>query len=366
MKKLLPALFLVPVLAIGLYFLVSRKDQALQAIGAEKPAAPPPTAQVERRNLTEEIMTSGDVAASLQVEIKPEVSGKIKTLAVHTGDSVKPGQLLVELDDKDLLTEKGTTQVQIAGAKLSLDKALRDFERTQKLFERNLISREAFDNAKTELDTSKNNHEQALGRLRTVEDKLFKTKIVAPFDGTILSIPVVEGQVVVAAASVSSGTLLMSMADLSHMQIATHVNQVDIAKLKVGQTGEITVDSLPGVKIEGAIGLISPLAVVKNNIKGFTVTVTIRTRDERLKPGMTADVRFVVGKSDQALVVPLAGVFTEDDESKVVYLPQKSAGAPKKTTVTLGIVNFDYAEIKSGLKEGDSILLVKPKEAGGG
>lgn len=318
--------------------------------------------KVERRDLVHSINLAGDIQPASQVEVKPEVSGRIKKIYVRPGQTVKMGDILVELDDRDLLTEKKSADIEIAGTQVNLLQQKRTLERAQKLLSQKLVSQEFYDNANTQLQVAQNNYDRAESRLQIVLDRLAKTKINSPFPGTILSIPVVEGQVVVGAASVSSGTLIMVLADLSSMMITTHVNQVDIAYIHPQQKGQFGVESISDQKMDCTIDFISPMATVKNNVKGFQVQLLIKAPDPRLRPGMTADLSLPVSSSNNALSLPLAAVFADDDKgNNVVYVAGKAEERPRKQEVTLGIVNYDYAEIKSGLGEGDVVLLTKPK-----
>src|SRR5690606_22878378 len=128
-----------------------------------------------------------------------------------------------------------------------------------------------FANLEADLAISENALDKSKSRLQTVEDRLRKTKIVAPADGMALDLPVKEGQVVVAAASVNAGTVLMTFANLSELQIYSHVNQVDAPRLRKGQDVEVKMSDTSDDPIVARIDFIAPLAVVKNNIKGFEV-----------------------------------------------------------------------------------------------
>jgi RND family efflux transporter MFP subunit len=330
--------------------------------GRRAPQAVSELATVERRTLTQVISSSGDITPAVQVEVKPEISARIKTIQVAAGEHVKKDEVLIELDDKELLTEKASVQTEIVGAQVNLDKGKRTYERAKQLFERKLISQEVFENSKTDYDVAQNNLDKLLSKLRSVNDRLEKTKVLAPMDGTVLSLPVVPGQVVVAAASVNSGTLLMTVADLSQMRIITHINQVDITHLAKDQKVEVSVDSVRDKKMYGTVFFISPVASIKSNVKGFSVEVLARDLDPQIRPGMTANLIFTISTVADALSVPLSAVFTEDNESKVVYVGNgKAVSKPEKRPVEIGIVNFDYAEIKAGLKEGESVFLTKPR-----
>ena len=163
---------------------------------------------------------------------------------MEPGDTVKAGDLLVEIDDTDILSEMDSAKTEIDGATLSVTKSERNFERAKDLFESRLISQEAFDNLSSELDLARNSLTKSEKRMQLVQDKLTKTKVLAPTDGTVLTVPIVEGQVAIAAASVNSGTTLMSIANLSKLIVETHVNQVDVSKLALKQEVKLLAESL--------------------------------------------------------------------------------------------------------------------------
>jgi len=323
--------------------------------------APVMMAKVERQTIKITVDIAGDLEPIDVLEVKSEVSAKIKKLYVELGDHVKQGAPLVDLDDKELQTERGSVLIEIEGAKLEVDKARLDFERDEKLFGRQLIPEKNVADSRSALDLATNRFDRASKRLQTIEERLSKTKIAAPMNGVILELPVVEGQVVVAAASVNSGTMIMKMAKLDQLLIKAHVNQVDVARLNPGMAAEFSVDSVPGVKMEGKIDRIAPTAVVKNNIKGFQVEIRIEKPDERLRPGMTADVVVPINKAENVLAVPLTAVFAEPDDSKVVFVAAKDPkAAPEKRPVEVGVSNIQYVEIKTGLDEGETVLLSRP------
>lgn len=327
--------------------------------GNTEPEGPNPAmvTVAERRDIESNLLLTGEVTPAYKSDIKAEVGGKIRKIHVQVGDFVKKGGLLVTIDDTDLLTEKKSAETDIVGAELAVDKNRGNFERAQSLFKQKLISKEVFDNLKADLDISENTLEKAKSRLQIVLDKLAKTKITAPADGTVLDIPVTEGLVVVAAASVNSGTVLMTFADLSQLLIESHVNQVDAPRLTRGQAVEVKMSDSTDVPVKARIEFIAPLAVVKNNIKGFQVKALIEDTESRLKPGMSVSMNVPVGAAQKAVSVPVSAVF-KDSRQNVVYV--RKGDSTEKRKVTVGINNLSFVEIKSGLNEGEEILLVEP------
>jgi RND family efflux transporter MFP subunit len=312
----------------------------------------------ERRDIEANLLLTGEVTPAYKSDIKSEVGGKIRKIHVQVGDFVKKGGLLVTIDDTDLLTEKRSAETDIEGAELAVEKNRGNFERAESLYKQKLISKEVYDNLKADLDISINTLEKAKSRLQIVLDKLAKTKITAPADGTVLEIPVTEGLVVVAAASVNSGTILMTFADLSQLLIESHVNQVDAPRLTRGQEVEVNMSDSNEAPVKARIEFIAPLAVVKNNIKGFQVKALIEDTEGRLKPGMSVSMNVPIGSARQAVSVPVSAVFKERKQN-VVYV-RKADGLTEKRKVTVGVNNLSYVEIKSGLKEGEEIFLVEP------
>lgn len=355
MRKLFLLLLTLALLAVGGWLFLSSKTPG------DGEAAPNRKYVVtaEQRNIDFNVEVSGDITPAVQIEIKPEVGGKIKKLYVDAGGEVKVGDPLVDIDDTDLLTEKAGAQTEIEGAQLELNKTQRNFDRSSDLFSNKLISREVFDNLDSDLAIAKNNLVKAQRKLQTVEDRLRKIRITAPTDGTVLSVPVSEGQVVNAAASVNSGTTLMTLADLSRLLVDTHVNQIDVGKLSLGQTVTLKGETIKDRPITAKVSFIAPIASIKNNVKGFQVEAVIDDPDPRLRPGMTVLMDIPVAQVDNAVAVPISAVFKDPaSNNSIVYVLNGSQTSERQ--VEVGVSNLQFAEIKSGLEVGESILLVRP------
>ncbi|GAB4248452.1 MAG: efflux RND transporter periplasmic adaptor subunit [Candidatus Methylacidiphilales bacterium] len=324
-------------------------------------------AQVTRQDIALYVRVAGDIEPVVQVEVRPEISARIKKLNVQLGQTVNAGDLLVELDDKELLTERNAAEIEIVGARVEAEKAKRDHERDQRLFEKQLISAQTVSDSGTRLELAENTLRRAQSRLQTVKDRLEKTRVLAPMSGTILELPVVEGQVVVGAGSVNSGTVLMKLARMDRLQIATHVNQVDVAKLRPGMSAEFSVDSIQTGSMPGTIERIAPTATVRRNIKGFTVEILIENPDPRLRPGMTAEVRIPIDKAEGVLAVPLAAVFNDPAGGRVTFVrTDGNKTSAEKRPVEIGIANLDFVQIKNGLKENEVVLLTRPQTSPSG
>lgn len=314
-------------------------------------------AKAERRDLESKLLLSGEVKPASQQSVKPEVGGKVKEIAVAVGDRVKKGGLLAVIDDTDLLTEKHSAETAIEGAQIEVDKDQGNYDRAKALFDEKLISKEVYANLNADLLISKNSLDKAQSQLQSVKDRLSKTRIVAPYDGTVLNIAVTEGLVVTAAASVNSGTELMTFADLSQLLIETNVNQMDVGKLAPNQEVSVNMQGDDANAVKAHIEFVAPLATVTNNIKGFTVQALIEDNNGKLKPYMSVSMTVPVGNAKGAVSVPIAAVFKQDND-RVVFVRKGNQAERRK--VSIGLMNMSYAQILSGLNEGEEILLVEP------
>lgn len=318
-------------------------------------------ARAEKRDIDSSVEVSGDVTPAFQLDVKPEVGGKLKALHVEPGDTVKEGDVLVEIDDTDLMSEKQSALTEIEGAKLEMEKTGKNYERAKELFEQNLISREVFDNLSSEYALGENSLVKTQRKLQLVEDRLRKTKVLAPMDGTVLTVPVIEGQVVIGAASVNSGTTLMTLANLSKLLVETHINQVDVARLEPNLTVKLHVESLKDADMDAKISFIAPVATIKNSVKGFQVQALIEKPNARLRPGMTVNISIPIASASDVVSVPISAVFRGEGNKKVIYV--RNGEATEKREVKVGVTNTDFAQIIKGVEDGEEILLVEPGRA---
>ncbi len=332
---------------------------------AARLASRPTTAVVETRDIRFAVNAAGDIGPAEQVSVRPEVNGKIEKLPVDIGDIVKQGDLLFSLEDYDLQTERQSQEREIERAKLQLDQAKRNYQRAQQLFVDKLISQELFEDTKTQFDLAKNALDRSEKALDIVKDKLRKTRIVAPFDCTVLTRPVSAGQAVAGSGGFSSGTEVLTIANLKEMIINAHINQADVSRLKVGQEVTAQVEAVPGLKVVGTVERIAPQATFKNNIKGFAVRILLKDADRRIRPGMTANIEIPVSAADNVVAVPLAAVFTEQNpetQSTERFAYVKKADGLERRPVQIGISDFFFAEIQKGLTPGEVVMIELPKD----
>ena len=348
----------ISVLVFTMSLVVVSCERRASGLDDETPVAP-----VTIRDLSEEIRLSGDVAPAFQVEIKPEVGGKLRDVLTETGSTVKKGDLLFVIDDSDLQIERASAQVEIDGAQVTVEKLAGNLARARELFDAKLISREVFENLDADHRLGENSLQRAQRRLETMDDRIAKTRVLAPADGTVLSVPVIAGQVVVPAASVNEGTTLATLADISSLIVDAHVNQLDISKVQLNRTVEVFSGGNDSPRSEATITFIAPLATVKNNVKGFSIQAELRGNTSMLRPGMTVSIRLPLARAERATSVPVGAVFDTGEET-VVYVKNPD-GSAEKRPVRVGITDLFHAEILSGVNEGELVLLEEPDQNAG-
>ncbi|HEY0456315.1 MAG TPA: efflux RND transporter periplasmic adaptor subunit [Verrucomicrobiae bacterium] len=353
MKWVLIILLFLGLAGGGYYFYKNPRVRQAEPIASTRPTS----ATVEKRDILFAVTAAGEIGPADQVSVRPEINGRIAELPVDIGDRVPKDGLLCRLDDRDLQVERNSRLVEIEGARLQLQKAERNLNRAKQLYADHLVSLEAFEDAKTEFDTSTNVLERATSGLRQTEEAMTKTKIRAPFDCTVLTRPVSIGQAVSGSAGFNSGTEVMTIANLKDMIVMAHINQADVVRLTPGQPVDIQVESVPGLKIKGQLERIAPQALLKNGIKGFSARVQVKQVDERVRPGMTAILNIPVATAEDVLAVPLAAVFTENGE-RFVFVKQDEKF--EKRNITVGVNDFFFAEVQKGLNPGEVVSLEMP------
>jgi len=327
---------------------------------AAKPQRPT-TATIARRDIAFALTAAGEIGPAEQVSVRPEINGRIKELPVDIGDNVKQGDLLFSLDDSDLQIERSQRQTEIAGARLQVERAERNFRRAKDLFDAKLVSQEVYDDSRTEFDLTKNSLERVQKVLELVEDKLTRTKIAAPFDCTVLTRPVSIGQAVSGTSGMNAGTEVLTIANLNDMVINAHINQADVVRIKEGMMVQVAVEAVEGLQLSGAIERIAPQAIIRNNLKGYATRIQLRNAFGKVRPGMTANLTIPLETASDVVAAPLAAVFTEE-AGRFMYV--KTGGDQfEKRSVRIGVSDFDFVEIQEGLSENDVVSLVLPANA---
>ena len=196
--------------------------------------------------------------------------------------------------------------------------------------------------------------------LEEAQAALEAATMVAPFDGTVIDVGAEVGDLV------SSSIVVVTLADLSHLEVKALVDETDISQVEIGQEAEITFDALPGKRFSGRVLSVPLQGTLSQNIVTYEVPVSLEgTEGVTLKAGMTANLKITVGKKENVLLVPAMAVQYEEG-LPTVQVQDNSNASPAATNVEVGLSDGTYTEIVRGLNEGDLVVIVfTPTEEGG-
>lgn len=221
-------------------------------------------------------------------------------------------------------------QAQYANAQTALEQAQKNLDTKMRA-------------AQASLDSAKLALEQA-------QRNLDKAKIIAPFDGVVAAVNYSIGD--------SAGsTAAVTVVDLAHLQIKVTVAEVDLAKIKVGNPAQVTLDALPGKMYEAKVIAISPSGTVTQGVVNYPILLELTNADDAIKPGMTANLTIEVERRDNVLLIPTRAVRTQGNQRIVTV--QQADGQLVPTRVTTGLSSDTLVEIVSGLKEGDVVIVTQ-------
>ncbi len=321
-----------------------------------------PTAAVKVANISEEIVAVGRLRAVFSTELRAEISGRITKISVIDGEAVKRDQEILRLDQQDILTQLQESDRNIEASKLKVARAKREFERQKDLKTRELITAKDFEETRTALSLTENDAAVYDARAANLRDKLAKTVIRAPHDGTLLLRDLTEGQLVTSAAATNGGTLLGEVADLSALMVRTNINEIDVARLKVTDVARVRVDSLRNMMLNGEIKRIATVATesLGDRTRVFPVDVVVDETDPRLRPGMSATVMFTLAHVENVPAVPLSAVFSNADSVRYVFVNQGETFEVRG--IDIGLVDTRRVQIISGLSNGELVALMRPLE----
>jgi len=374
MKKHLKWIIPLAVVAVLVIVWLGQRGgaQASPENGAAETAANGRRAEATTGDVSVRLSEVGEIQPERIVLVKSKVSGKVRQLFVEEGEDVREGAVLARIEpDMAQARTVANLKTSYGRARVTMDRARQDYERDLELHAGEHISDEELQLSKDEYDIARIEYQSALEQMELAEedgvsldleaDSAELLDVVAPASGTVVSVNIEEGEIVTSGSvSYTAGTTLMTIADLSVMQIKAGVNEVDIGKIENGQTVDIDVDAYPNATFSGVISHVAPAARNEDGVKIFDVEITITDNDPRLKPGMTANIEIQGDHAESVVTVPIEAVFRKDG-GYVVYVFDGSENEPVRRDVEVGVSNIESAEVVSGLSEGELVALYDPE-----
>ena len=273
--------------------------------GKKATGVPIPTAAVERRDIVVDASATGAVEPINVVEVKSKASGQITKMPVETGTMVKPGDLIVQLDTRDVKNQydQAFADVRAAEAKLQVSEAQK--KRSDDLFQGRIITAQEHETAALDYANATAAVVRARTNLDLAQQRLEDATVRAPIAGTVIEKTVSLGQVITSGtSSLGGGTTLIKMADLNKVRVRALVTEADIGTIQAGMNATVTVDAYPDRPFRGSVEKIEPQAVVQQSVTMFPVLITISNLEGLLKPGMNGEVSILIERRDNVLAVP--------------------------------------------------------------
>jgi HlyD family secretion protein len=366
------------------------------------------TMAVQRGNITQVVSSTGTLQAVITVLVGSQISGTIDQLFADFNTKVKAGQVVAQLNQDKFKAAVDQARANLLAAESNLAKAKvsvvdsqRTLERNRELRKRDLMpqsdldaAQTAYDAALAQLEVNKAQSAQAQAGLNQATVDLNNTVIRSPVDGIVISRNVDVGQTV--AASLQAPTLFTIANDLAKMEVHTKVDEADVGNVTEGQEVSFTVDAFPARRFRGRVHQVRNAPTVVQNVVTYDAVVRIDNKELLLKPGMTANVQFLVNKRENVLIIPNMAIRfkppDQKDEAQELLRREQTRAAPtigaRKTSrspggggsggrggrrvtvyllsagraepieVQLGITDGSKTEVRDGeLKENDQVII---------
>jgi HlyD family secretion protein/macrolide-specific efflux system membrane fusion protein len=337
---------------------------ALAARRPNEPIDPALIVTATRSELAVEVVDVGRIEAKRQVEIESKVPGRVAEVLVREGDRVAAGAPLIRLDTRDFARQVAREKSSLDRARAALAFSELDRERKLRGAEQGVASRVDADLARHTARLAGIDVAASRVALATARDRLRDARIAAPIAGTVLRRAIEPGEMVTPGIeSTFEKRSLLTLADLSELVVRVELNQIDVAKVRLGQRVTLEVDAIPGERFRATISEIAPASIKPpgKELDVFPVEALLEKSDPRIKPGMTADVRIHVSARPRVIALPIEAVRREGERSFVTRVVAGERGdAKERTEVQVGARNDRLVEIVSGLGEGERVLVDPP------
>jgi HlyD family secretion protein len=343
------------------------------------------TAEVARRDLVVSVNATGTLEPENQVDVGPEISGRIARVLVDFNDMVTEGQVLAELDTEQLQAQLAQTEASLASARANVVQSEATVEqnralaaRTEELFNRNVVSQQDLEAARADLQRAEASWQRAradaslaAAQLDANRTSLSKAAIRSPIDGVVLDRQAEPGQAV--AASFEPPVLFTLASDLSRMELLIDIDEADIGVMVPGQRATFTVDAFPQREFSAELISVRNAPNIENGVVTYEGVLSVANTDGTLRPGLTANATITVAEITDALFVPNGALRFTPPGTMIDTIPPQPApvegrimgrvwvlngGTPEARDIVVGRSDGQMTEVVSGdLAEGDEVII---------
>lgn len=352
MKKFLKILLgvLFAALLLGTFWFLWQKTRPVKVVYT--------IVQPKADTLKQYVVATGKVEPRDEVLIKPQISGIISDVYKEAGQLVRQGEVIATVKVIPEMGQLSSSESRVSVAEISLAQTRREFDRTETLHEKGVISDEEFEQGRTLLEKAQEELQNARENLEIVKNgitsrykELSNTQIRSTIDGMILDVPVKVGNSVIQANTFNDGTTIATIADMSNMLFRGNVDETDVGKLHEGMPVKLTIGALQNVELDATLEYVSPKATEDNGVIMFEVKAAVKIPDEVfVRAGYSANASIVIESREGVLTLPESTVEFEGDKTYVQLLTS-AEGAEEQT--------FEKREVKIGLSDGINIEITE-------
>jgi len=275
------------------------------------------TEKVQRRDIVHKVNASGKIQPEEEVQITSTITGWITEITVTEGDTVQPGQHLISIDEKQYRPRYNQALSQVKSSEANMRKVQSQMDRTKTLFSQNLISKQELEQLEASYQIALSQAEQAKANLLSAEDELSKTRLTAPKYGIVTSLTKEEGEM--AVGGMFNPGVLMTVADLSRMEVEVDVNENDVVNIEVGDTSEIEIDAYPDTVFYGTVSEIAHTAQslnmgVQQQVTNFKVKIRMIAVPNKIRPGMSSTVNIISETINNAVSIPIQSLTSRPED----------------------------------------------------
>ncbi|MEJ2049948.1 MAG: efflux RND transporter periplasmic adaptor subunit [Calditrichota bacterium] len=322
----------------------------------------------EKGEIVDKALAIGKITPRDEIQVKSKIAGIVKKMHVEVGDKIREGELLADITPDPTPLEITEARRTVEIAKVAFDQAKNEYARKKDLLDKNLVSRQEFEQEEMAYQQSRLQMQLSQEKLALIEKGRteysgYKVESVvkAPISGTILEKFVNVGDPVVPLTSYQAGTPLFTIADMSDLIFRGTVDEIDVGKVKVNMPVELKIGALPGVVVKGVVSRISPKAKQQDNATLFDIEIAITdTKAPELRAGYSANAEIIIKKVEDVLYVPERLVTFQNDSAFVEV--EDTAGLVHKIQIEPGLSDGVNLEVAKGLAVDDKVVERPPKE----
>jgi len=361
---------------VGLMLLVVAVP-LLQARLGRGPAVEVQVEKLAGRSIESSVLASGKLVHEVEVKLTTEEIGRVTGIFVEEGAHVTKGQLVLQIDDQRHRAAVDQNQasvrmqeIAIQRQELNIANLNTQWERMRAMHERKLIDEDSFvtatnnlEIAKVDLQSSHESLSQARALLDQQQDRLSKTSVYSPIEGTVTSLDIKVGETAISSSTNIPGSNLMTIANPASIHTEVNVDEADIANVEIGQRARVFAIAYPDQPVEGVVDSIAVSAKVAEGQQGQSFAIKIRLLDPSkitLRPGMTCRAEIFTATKTDALAAPIQAIMVEEDltlgETRRHSFVNRG-GTAKKVAVEVGLSDDTYQEVTSGLGAGDEVII---------